>query len=224
LPVVDVYRIFLPHWYESFAKLFAVLGPLELAQASRYRFDKDRNKFVIGHGWLRRILGDRLKRPPESLELLFGRHGKPFVPGDWEFNLSYGGSWVIIALADRIPVGVDLEPFRLVPEALSIAQEYFSPDERELIERSAEPVRSRHFLTVWSRKEAYLKATGQGLTAPLNRFSVGLADPWICQESGRWGVTNFSCLTTHAAALCAPGSWKWRELQLPGSQRTRGSP
>lgn len=216
LPIIDVYCLFWPDWLPFFGDLLHLLDPQEMAIAARYSFDNDRRRFVICHGCLRRILGERLKAPPRSLEILLGRDGKPFAAGNWQFNLSYGGSWAIIAIAERIPIGVDLELFRQFPEAVSIARNYFSPDEHRIIESTTEPKRSRTFLTLWTRKEAYLKATGRGLTASLDEFSVGLEAPWIFDNAGcRWGLANLPCLATHAAALCAPGRWRWRQRPLP---------
>lgn len=193
-----------------------LLDPWERARAAGFHFDKDRSRFVICHGWLRRILGEREKARPESLELLLGGHGKPFAAGHWQFNLSYGGHWVVIATAEQMPIGVDLEPFRLLPDALSMARNYFTSDENSLIERTCEPTRSRHFLTLWTRKEAYLKATGLGLTAPLNQITMGLKNSCVYDGTNqRWRLVNLPGLKSHAAALCAPGRWVWRHHPLP---------
>ena len=215
LPTIDVYCVAWPDWQQWFADFACLLGRQEMAIAARYRFEKDRVRYVICHGWLRRILGERLRKSPESLEVCLGRHGKPFTAGDWQFNLSYGGDWAIIALAKRMPLGVDLEPLRPFPESLSIARNFFSLDEIDLIERSDESTRSRRFLMLWTRKEAYVKAVGQGLTAPLDNFSAGLDAPWIYDANGcPWRLVNLPCLVTHAAALCAPGCWQWRQHPL----------
>jgi phosphopantetheine--protein transferase-like protein len=122
----------------------------------------------------------------------------------------------MIVVTAKVPVGVDLEPLRPFPNALSIARHYFTASETHLIARTHERTRAAHFLTVWTRKEAYLKATGLGLTMPLDRFSVGVQVPWIRDETGRkWRLVNLPCLRTHAAALCAPGRWRWRNRSLP---------
>jgi 4'-phosphopantetheinyl transferase len=216
LPVIDVYSL---RWPEPpphlaglhLAGLEALLSPDERDRASRYRFDRDRRRFMACRAWLRSLLGDRLAIPLEDVRFLTGEYGKPAVKGGVEFNLSHSGEWAVCAIAEGIPVGIDIEVCRETPDAEDIASLYFTADEYGLLRAGGDGEIAKRFLALWTRKEAYIKALGCGLYMELNQFTVGLDADFVSGEQGRqWGLRSLSIVPDCAVALCAPGNWRWR--------------
>ncbi len=148
----------------------------ELARAERLHSDVDRARYVVGRASLRYVLADRLGCSPAAIRLSYGRNGKPMLEGDRrhvEFNLAHSGGDAVIALADGADIGVDIELTRPIADIESLARLVFSDAERRELERAPTPVSA--FLNGWTRKEAYVKALGLGLTAPLTEITVSLS-------------------------------------------------
>lgn len=147
----------------------------ERARADRYHFARDRHRFSIARGLLRTILGEYTGEEPACLSLRLGPEGKPFLTGrsDIHFNLSHCEDRGVLAVASR-PVGVDLEKLRRIPEALAIAENLFTASEMRALSAFPEARRSEGFLRCWTRKEAFVKARGGGLSTPLDSFEVTL--------------------------------------------------
>jgi 4'-phosphopantetheinyl transferase len=148
----------------------------ERQRASRFHFELDRNRFIVGRGSLRTILGHYAGKDPADLVFTTGPHGKPgLVPGlsgQLFFNLSHSHGLAVCAVACDHEVGIDVEFIRSLPEADSIAARWFS--EREQAELRSLPA-AQHpygFFRVWTSKEAYLKATGEGIAEALNQIEV----------------------------------------------------
>lgn len=194
--------------------LFATLSPDEHERAGRYRFARDRHRFVAGRGLLRRILAGALGISPSEVRFAYGAYGKPMAEGEpahgIRFNVSHSGGLFVCAVAAGREVGVDVERIRpdLADEA--IARQFFSPSEvAELLATPSER-RTEAFLRCWTRKEAYVKATGLGLSLPLDSFDVSLhpeepaaplrtrPDP---SETGRWILVDLPCPAGYLAAL-----------------------
>lgn len=138
----------------------------EWRRAGRFRFGRDRHRYIATHAAVRRLVAERVDLPPAVLRLGHGLHGKPNflnAPG-WRFSLSYARRFALIGITTGADIGVDLEPRRSMPDALPLAQAHFTWDEvRTLQEAMIENERSFLFLTGWTRKEACLKAAGIGL-------------------------------------------------------------
>jgi 4'-phosphopantetheinyl transferase len=123
-------------------------------------------------------LGRHLGRPPERIEIVPGPLGRPELAGPGpSFSTARSGRRGLIAVSDAGPVGVDLERIAATPELEAIVARRFAPGERAAILALAEPARTRAFFTAWTAKEAWLKATGAGLTIPTDRVVVGLDGP-----------------------------------------------
>jgi len=149
----------------------------ELARAERFHSDLHRARYIVGRATLRRVLADRLGCSPATIRLSYGRNGKPMLEGGRghvEFNLAHSGGDAVIALADRAAVGVDIELHRPISDVESLARLVFSDVERRELKLAPDPVSA--FLNGWTRKEAYVKALGIGLTAPLREITVSLSD------------------------------------------------
>mgnify|MGYP001224231803 CR=1 FL=1 len=143
----------------------------EKARADRFRHAHDRERFILGHGLLRELLGRQLHQLPEELLLHRGEFGKPYLEGHpVHFNLSDTKDAVLVALADE-PIGADIETMNRNTDHDRVAGHYFTPPEVESINQAADG--KRRFLELWTRKEAVLKACGVGLMDDLHSLEVG---------------------------------------------------
>ncbi|HEX4650260.1 MAG TPA: 4'-phosphopantetheinyl transferase superfamily protein [Granulicella sp.] len=150
----------------------AFLSPEERVRAASFRFDRDRNRFLAAHGILRRILDSYL---PQPARLVYGANGKPALAcGRLHFNLSHADDRALIAVSATVPLGVDLERVRPEPDAARIAEYCFSPTERSALSLLPPARQAEAFFQCWTRKEAFVKALGDGLSYPLTGFSVSL--------------------------------------------------
>jgi 4'-phosphopantetheinyl transferase len=141
---------------------YEILTGDEKAQANRYKFERDRNRFIIARSLMRRLLGEYLGLGPGEIRLEKNARGKPFLEGDpLHFNLSHSGDKYILA-ASLEPVGVDIEHFRYKADLAAMAELVFSPT--ELKHWTASESKVLPFFRIWTRKEALLKAIGCGIT------------------------------------------------------------
>lgn len=213
---IEVHRLELDLGPGRLAGLSATLSPDELARAARFRFARDAERFVAGRGLLRAELAMRLDRAPETLRFGYGPAGKPFLSDHRElrFNLSGAGGLGLLAVADGIELGVDLELAESALSVVEIAEHFFSAAENEALRRTPLPDRPLACLRCWTRKEAYVKALGQGLQVSLDKFAVSLgtdepaALSWCARpgEIGRWSLVDLSHATAGiVAALCHDG-------------------
>ena len=151
----------------------ALLDPEELARAERFRYARDRERYILGHGLLRELLGKHLGADPKSLVLLRGEFGKPYLEGHpVHFNLSDTKDAVLVALA-RHPIGADIETMNRDTDHTRVGGHYFTTPEVESIKIA--PDGKRRFLELWTRKEDVLKACGVGLMDDLHSLNVGEA-------------------------------------------------
>jgi 4'-phosphopantetheinyl transferase len=212
-PVIHVYKL---RWPDRLAELAGLLSADEQERAARFHFDKDRQRFTVCRAWLRGILGGLLQTPPQTIVFSLGERGKPGVEGPWRFNLSHSHDWAVCAAAWDLPVGIDIEAPREIRDAEHLARQFFTSDEQRMVCSGPQNRLEHRFLTVWTRKEAFVKATGNGLYTDLGDFTAGLDASFIEDGSGQqWGVRNLGLVPDHAVALCAPGLlWDWREKQM----------
>jgi 4'-phosphopantetheinyl transferase len=152
----------------------------EWERANRFRFDKHRRQYVVGRGALRTLLGAYLDRRPEEIRFRYGPRGKPFLEapldaGGLEFNLSNSDELALAAFVLGREIGVDVEFLRPMPDCEQISERFFSASERQVLREIPGPRKEETFFNCWTRKEAYLKAVGEGLAAPLDSFDVTLA-------------------------------------------------
>ncbi len=157
-----------------------VLSESERARADRFHRAEHADRFVVAHGVLRCILAGYVRESPADLHFQSGEHGKPSLvnaAASVEFNLSHSGDIALLAVARDRAVGVDVEQWDDRVEYLAIAERFFSPAER-IVLRGLALERDAHvaggFFAAWSRKEAYLKATGVGIARGLHHFDVSL--------------------------------------------------
>lgn len=146
------------------------LSPDETARAARFVFDRDRIAHVLGRGRLREILGARTGTAPAALRFDYGAHGKPALAGGPFFNLSHSGGLACLAISETADLGCDIEAFRFVEEG--VAERFFAPAEHAARLALPEAERQAAFFRIWTRKEAVVKAIGDGLSIPLDAFDV----------------------------------------------------
>jgi 4'-phosphopantetheinyl transferase len=169
--------------------LVATLTPAEHDRAGRYRFADDARRFSVARGWLRHVLGDAVGVPPSDIAFAAGP-GKPRLAtrgrppgaagaGGPCFNLSHAGELALIALSDG-EVGVDVEPESSGPAALEAAAVACTPAEAAALDSLPVEARPTAALRMWTAKEAFLKATGEGLAVPPDR--VQITAPWSVRE------------------------------------------
>jgi 4'-phosphopantetheinyl transferase len=158
----------------------ALLSAAERQRASRFLFESDRDRYIVARACLRQLLAARLGTRPESVELVYGAGGKPALApwsADTElhFNLSHSDGLTIYAFAQGREIGIDVEAVRLMRHADDMAARFFSPHEHRAYQALDPCDRPLGFFQCWTRKEAFIKARGDGLSYPLARFDVSLA-------------------------------------------------
>ncbi len=157
-----------------------MLSPEERVRADRFLFPADGQHFTVARAALREVLGEALGIPPGQVVLTYGAHGKPALAGlqaasGLRFNLSHSGARALVGLARGAELGVDLEVLRPMTDRDALVRRFFSVAENEAYFRLAPAERQQGFFDGWTRKEAVVKALGQGLTFPLRDFDVSLA-------------------------------------------------
>ena len=199
---------------EVLPTLESTLSPEEKARADRFHFQSDRNRFVAARGLLRKLLGGYLQQPPSSLEFSHAPHGKPCLSGENGssglcFNLSHSSSLAVYAFARKRTLGIDVEQIRADSAGEEIAKRYFSAREVSDLQTLAAEERVESFFQCWTRKEAYLKATGMGLQIPLDSFSVSLlpGEPaqFLAGVEPRWHLQAFRPAEGYVAAIVYDG-------------------
>jgi 4'-phosphopantetheinyl transferase len=203
---------------------FDLLNEDERARAARFHFAEDRARFVMARGSLRRLLAGYLRQPPESIRFHYGPQGKPeLAANDLEprlsFNLSHSHEVGFCAVARGRQVGADVEKIR--PEAvdsIGTAEHFFTPGETQLIRSAPPETQAETFFRLWTRKEAYLKGHGKGLSMPLNEFEVSLEHPGIRlvqpggNQSVKWFLHEFRPCPEYVAAVAVEG--EHREVEF----------
>lgn len=209
------------------------LSAAERERAGRFYFRQDRERFVAARGLLRNILAQYLDMEPNQLRLSSNPHGKPALAlesgGDrLRFNVSHSHRLALIAVTQQKEIGVDIERIRPDLANEMIARRFFSPNEVATLLALPEYLRREAFFTCWTRKEAYIKARGEGLSFPLDQFSVSLAPDDLpallavegnVQETSRWSLHHLYPGHAYVAAIAIEGHtrdidlWQWAEMQ-----------
>ena len=177
---VHVWQAFLEREESHFNELAQMLSEDERLKAERFYFQKDQRRFVVTHGILRNILGRYLKIEPKRLKFSYGSHGKPTIGGVTDghslcFNMSHSHGLALFAFTCGRKIGVDVEYVRSMPDAEEIAQRFFSPRENAVFRTVPAGKKLEIFFNCWTRKEAFLKSIGDGLSRSLDSFEVSLA-------------------------------------------------
>jgi 4'-phosphopantetheinyl transferase len=217
---VHVFRLTLAPEAAHLSRLSAFLSVEERGRAARFLFDEIRRAFIAARGQMRQVLGSLLEQPPAALHFETGARGKPYLPGsDLQFNLSHSGEMALLAVTLHREVGVDIEWTARSVDFEGIAPRFFAAGEVQAFTALPDRERRRAFFTIWTRKEAYIKACGQGLYLPLHSFTVSHTDPPTISVPG-YSIHALDPGPGYAAALVVEGeigkvsTWDW-----PGDMR-----
>ena len=205
----------------------ALLSPDELTRADRFVTPRHRRRFAMARAQLRMVLGRLVGAAPETLSLTYAEHGKPLLDGGPSFNLSHSEEGVVIAVTREGRLGVDLEQHRPLRDMPALATRYFAADEAALVREAAPADRPEVFFRIWTRKEAFLKALGGGLSIPLRSFSVDpaagggaslLRTEGLGEDPATWHLGGLECAPGFTAALAVdrPGFKVARLGPIPG--------
>jgi 4'-phosphopantetheinyl transferase len=155
-----------------------LLSQDEFERGYRLHFARDVRRFMLTRGALRRRLGSYLDCPPQDIQFAYGAHGKPALASPassaLRFNVSHSGGRALLAFTTSSEIGIDLERLTPVPDALDLSSRFFALAEQIALEAVDPDQRDRAFLRGWTCKEAFVKATGEGLGYPLDGFAVSL--------------------------------------------------
>jgi 4'-phosphopantetheinyl transferase len=231
---VHVWRSELDLSEEELGKLAKTLALDEQARAARFRFPGDRGRFIVARGVLREILARYLDRDPAKLQFCYAPFAKPALASNsgvegLRFNVSHSHGFALYAVSFRRELGVDLERMRTNFQWEPIAKRFFSPEEIDALNSVPRGLKYEAFLNCWTRKEAFVKGRGGGVSLRLDRFSVSLipGDPVVSLkteddplEASRWRLVPLAPWSGCVAALAAEGrNWQLKCWQRPEQQR-----
>jgi 4'-phosphopantetheinyl transferase len=198
---VHVWRTSLGRSPEAVGRFWSVLARDEQCRADHFRFERDRSRYIVGRAVLRTLLAGYAQTKPEELEFEYGEFRKPALrSGPW-FNVSHSGPIVLYAFSRAGEVGIDVELDSADFARERIAERFFSPAEVNVLRSLPADIQPRAFLTCWTRKEAFIKARGDGLSLALNSFDVTLAPDtpaallraaWSSEEPRQWRLQDLS--------------------------------
>jgi 4'-phosphopantetheinyl transferase len=219
---VHVWRTSLERPIETVERMRRLLAPDEQARADRFRFERDRSRYIVGRALLRCLLARYLDAAPERLEFESGEFGKPALRGGPWFNLSHSGTTALYAFSSATEIGIDIEIDDADFARERIAERFFSPAEVSVLRSLPVQAQPRAFLRCWTRKEAFIKARGDGLSLALDSFDVTLAPgipaallrtAWCTEEPGQWRLQDVSDRKAGYIAAVAIRSDGWRIVQ-----------
>jgi 4'-phosphopantetheinyl transferase len=190
-----------PIWFE-------ILDEGERARCDRFRREADRQQFIAAHALLRGLLSWAAGASPRSWRFVTGSHGKPALHPDHRlteitFNISHTDGAVACGLAPGCPIGIDIEREDRAGGHVEIAESYFAPSEVSRLRAATAAERPALFVQLWTLKEAFVKASGQGLSMPLDRFAVSLAPIAVtfteteARSAKPWRFESLPCTHRH---------------------------
>lgn len=210
--------------------LHQTLSADEQQRAALFHFQKDREHFIVARGLLREILSRYLNQKPDDISFYYNQHGKPELHTHGQeplhFNISHSHGLALCAVTS-CPIGVDIERIRTDFPHSEIAEKFFSPHENAVLRSLPSNLQPKAFFTCWTRKEAYIKATGKGLSIPLNQFEVSLlpGEPAVLlsiqsdiEAASHWLLQDLNPSPNYVAALAIKRHewqlkyWTWTPL------------
>lgn len=187
----------------------------EIERANRFHFERDKNRFIIARGTLRKILSRYLNIEPNKLQFTYSDRGKPYLKNTpILFNISHSQDLALYAITETNLIGIDLEYIRPMNDAEGLAKRFFSPQEYKLMIQLPPEQQQETFFKIWTCKEAYLKATGDGLAGGLEKVEVCLTPEKPIQffsingdieEASHWYLHQFVPQPNYIAAVAVPG-------------------
>lgn len=197
---IHVWRASLSTDQPTLRNLESTLAGEERGRAGRFIFERDRERYIAARGILRNLLGRYLRCAPQTIEFVYGVRGKPAVASAGSqpaicFNLSHSHGLTVVAIGQEREIGIDVELIRPEFAGEEIAKRYFSAKEIAELGKLPAELRTEGFFLCWTRKEAYIKARGDGLQIPLDSFDVSLSPGTPVTLSSvdepRWCIESF---------------------------------
>lgn len=232
---VHVWRITLARLPVPLAELEQLIDGREQRQACRFRHTQDREQHIASRGFRRLLLARYLQTAPRDLKFEYNHFGKARLPGSalphpLRFNTGHSGGVILFALANNRETGVDVERLRPLADMQALARRCFTSREFEAWHRLPEPEQRKAFFRVWTRKEAFLKAYGRGLSLAPELVEVTVpADrpPRLLSVEGEpaahreWDIRDLPADEGFAAAIAVENRdrvcWKLRESVWTGT-------
>jgi len=230
---VHVWRAQLELSSSQVQRLRGILTDDELDRANRFYFEIDRQRFIAARGTLRSILSRYITIYPSHLRFHYNQYGKPLLAPEFSayllnFNLSHSGSMALYTITRNMEIGVDVESVRSDFEYKEIAERFFSVNEMAILHTIPTEQKLEAFYNCWTRKEAYIKAHGKGLSLPLDSFDVSFAPgepPMLLitkdepQERSLWTLLDLKPGLGYAGAVAVKGTgcrlryWEWTSCE-----------
>ena len=200
----------------SFLKLLSLD---EKNRANKFKFKKDYLRFVIGRGILRKLLGKYVGINPTEISFQYGEYGKPSLPKQnlLQFNISHSKDLILLAFSRNVSLGVDLEYLNSHIEIKEIATRFFTKNEVKSLLALPEKQQIVGFFNCWTRKEAFIKAVGEGLSFPLDSFEVSLhpdkpakllATHWQSDDASKWSIHSIPLKQNFIGSLAVESTIK----------------
>ncbi|MGB3402568.1 MAG: 4'-phosphopantetheinyl transferase superfamily protein [Microcoleaceae cyanobacterium] len=224
---VDIWQADLNLSAQQLTQFQFILSDDEQQRAERFRFDKDRNQYIAARGILRTLLGQYLDISPKALNFSYSDKGKPSLSTSdltqpIQFNLSHSNHKALYGMTLNRQIGIDLEYMRTI-EALSLAKRFFSQQEFIQLHSTPNEVRKQLFFQLWTAKEAYLKATGEGLSG-LEKVEISLEKMQLLSTENpqkllsNWSIFSLNINPEYIAAVAVAGEqlnyryWQWQSV------------
>lgn len=220
---VHVWRAFLDQEASIVHDMKQILSTGERDRARQFYFEIDRSHYIMARGFLRVILSRYLDIDPSQLRFRYNPYGKPSLASPWDqerlhFNVSHSDGLALYVVAHGRRVGIDLERIREDVSFELLAKHFFSPLENATLNSFPAEAKNKAFFDCWSRKEAYIKARGEGLTIPLKQFDVSLEPDEPARllnnriypdDVSHWSLQEINPSRGYAAAMAVEGH-DWR--------------
>lgn len=209
VPTTDDHRVL--HSY------LQILSPSEKEKAARFRFEEDRGRFIMGRAVLRELSSQYLGCKTKEVGIGYRQFGKPYCENSslLKFNLSHSNNLAVIGFSSNLEIGIDVERVRPDYDFSDIAQTVFSPNELLLLNKLAPAGRLARFYELWTRKEAFIKGVGYGLSFPLSLKEISVVSDQIETGSSMdadmvntmlsWSVSSLDLSPSYRAAVALNG-------------------
>ncbi|HQR94691.1 MAG TPA: 4'-phosphopantetheinyl transferase superfamily protein, partial [Sediminibacterium sp.] len=209
---IRIHSFFIPNNLEDLNSCFNLLNEAEIKRAQSYHQLKDSQRFIIARGILKKLASQYLSIPPNEIEINIGTNKKPFIGSNTsiklDYNISHSGNWIVIAFGFG-SIGIDVEQINHSFNYDAILAACFNVEEQKFIQQK--PNSTELFYRLWTRKEAFVKATSKGLDNNLPQI-ICLNGEWELMEhdslSQSWETLSFSLDLDHVASLSYSGSKK----------------
>lgn len=218
---LHIWKINSENFIQSSPVLYEILSVEEKQRAERFHFENDKIVYICARSILRMLLSKYINQDYSSIDFNFNEYGKPELPEvinpkNIKFNVSHSENLVLIGFIPNVSLGVDIEYILPNSDLIEIASKYFSSKEIDSLIRFPGEKRTEAFFNCWTRKEAFIKAVGEGLSYPLDKFSVSLNDEFDVeitiennqQESSQWKLISFQPEERFAGAFAVKGQIK----------------